>query len=425
MAIFRLQDNVPDVYARKSRDFQLLCNTFDAVFNGVKNDIDGIVDAADTRLCSEQLLPLLQTKLGFFTRKHLTTSELRTVLQAFKYVVRDKGSRVGILAAIEVFLKVVKASSKSKVTLVNNFLSANGYIGKEGFGDTYIVEISIEQSLVDTTLLTELLRYVLPTGYQLKYSFYSSLQAITQIQHRDTVHIVFVNVSDNDGVKLTMSNDPAYKYRNVNGVSTTSIWTVKSTGFIIDWDTTAAPLTIVGDDTSAEIISHGTTKVLAVREKSIFNSFAQNQYVEISLDTMGATELAFGACSVGFPSRNAHYGVRIGDTIYWDCKDARGKIEPNDGKMKSYNIVGQTMVMLGDGEFGEASVVESKKFTVDDISKISALVIKPNAPFGSVTVYVGNIVAVAKDKAPFEDAKKATLPSNEPESEWLKDLEES
>ena len=144
MAIFRLQENMPDVYVRKSRDFQLLCNSFDAVFNSVKNDIDSITNVVDTRLCSERLLPLLQTKLGFFTNKHLTATELRIVLQAFKYIVRDKGSRTGIREAIEVFLKVANASNKSRIQIVDNFVSIDGHTSETRPGNTYIVEVAIE-----------------------------------------------------------------------------------------------------------------------------------------------------------------------------------------------------------------------------------------------------------------------------------------
>ena len=212
MAIFRLQENMPDVYVRKSRDFQLLCNSFDAVFNSVKNDIDSITNVVDTRLCSERLLPLLQTKLGFFTNKHLTATELRTVLQAFKYIVRNKGSRTGIREAIEVFLKVANASNKSRIQIVDNFVSIDGHTSETRPGNTYIVEVAIEGQQMDTTLLTELLKYVLPAGYQLKYSFYNATQTVTQIHDKDTVHIIFVDKSDNNGIRLTTSNNSDNRY---------------------------------------------------------------------------------------------------------------------------------------------------------------------------------------------------------------------
>ena len=211
MAIFRLQENVPDVYPRKSRDFQLLCNAFDAVFNAIKYDIDSIPRTADTRLCCDRLLPLLQTKLGFFSKKHFTTDELRTVLQAFRYVVRDKGSRTGILAAIQVFLKVANASNRSRIMIIDNYEGDDGYVTDGIVGNTYIVEVAIEGRQVDTTLLTELLRYVLPAGYQLRYSFYTAMEPVTKTVHRDSIEIAFVDIGDSRGVRLT-SLDSSYPY---------------------------------------------------------------------------------------------------------------------------------------------------------------------------------------------------------------------
>lgn len=201
MAIFRLQENVPDVYVRKSRDFQLLCNAFDAIVNAVKFDIDSIPNTADTRLCPDALLPLLQNKLGFFTNKEFTANELRTVLQAFKYVVRDKGSRVGIQAAIQVFLKLADASNKSRINIIDNYQGTDGIVKEDIVGNTYIVEVAIEGRQIDTTLLTELLKYVLPAGYKLVYSFYTSADRRSYTYLKDTLQIAFIDVVDARGVR--------------------------------------------------------------------------------------------------------------------------------------------------------------------------------------------------------------------------------
>lgn len=202
MAIFRIQEHVPDVYARKSRDFQLLCNAWDALQSCVKYDIDSIADITDTRRCNERLLPLLQTKLGFFTRKELTANELRKSLQSFKYLVKDKGSRTGIRDAIEVYLSVLGASNKSKINITNAYVNADG-ITVEGMPcNTYVVEVAIEGKKMDTTLLTELLKYVLPPGYLLEYSFYTSAEQATKVDTDDKIQIVFVDTWDHNGIVL-------------------------------------------------------------------------------------------------------------------------------------------------------------------------------------------------------------------------------
>ena len=219
MAVFRIQENVPDVYVRKSRDFQLICNTYDAIQGCLKYDINSMTDTLDTRLCNERLLPLLQTKLGFFTKKNVTNAELRAVLQSFMYVVRDKGSRTGIQDAIEVFLKIAGASNRSEVRITNAYISADGVVDNKRPCNTYIVEVAIEGSYIDTTLLTEILRYVLPAGYGLEYSFFTINENVTITDVSDKVQILFVNRSDNDGVVLT-EKDSNGNYYNMQFLPT-------------------------------------------------------------------------------------------------------------------------------------------------------------------------------------------------------------
>lgn len=229
MAIFRTQEHTPDVYPRKSRDFQLLCNVFDCVNGGVKYDIDSIVDIVDTNQCNERLLPLLQTKLGFFTNENLTNEELRLVLIAFMKIVKDKGSRIGIREAIEVFLKVSNASKDSRIIVTNVDKSVNNSLANTRLSNTYIVEVSIQSDKVDTTLLTEILKYVLPAGYQLRYSFYDTYENVIQVGSADTVQIVFIKKTDNDGIRVRDSKLEAELENGVNpvmhsvhGVSTTA-----------------------------------------------------------------------------------------------------------------------------------------------------------------------------------------------------------
>ena len=203
--IFRLQENVPDVYARKSRDFQLLCNVFDILQGGIKYDIDTITSVVDTRYCSERLLPLLQSKLGFFTEKHLNASELRAVLTSFYQLCRDKGSLKGIREAIELYLKVIGASRKSRINVTNAVREPQS--NRILHNSSYIVEVLIEGQITDVTLLTELLRYVLPAGYILSYSFYQSLDAVEYIIERGTINVVIVSSAVNNRVVGYDSNN--------------------------------------------------------------------------------------------------------------------------------------------------------------------------------------------------------------------------
>lgn len=222
MAVFRLQEHLPDVYSRKSRDFQLLCNVFDCMNDGVKFDIDSIRDITDTELCNERLLNFLQTKLGFFTDKTMNTRTQRIVLKAFPYLIKNKGSRKGIEQAIQVFLKTqgitgavsVLTTNKSTVTDISR-----NDITFDRISNVYIVELGIQSKLLDTTILNELLKYIIPAGYIIDYSFFKSYN-IDEVQtSSDTVKIIFVERALHSGLRINNNLDES----SVNAVGTVII----------------------------------------------------------------------------------------------------------------------------------------------------------------------------------------------------------
>ena len=90
---FRTQDHVPDVYSRKSRDFQLFCSIFDCLNDGIKYDIDSMLDIVDTNQCNERLIPYLQTKLGFWSKEKISADRVRH---------RKRKSRSGGIKMLEV-----------------------------------------------------------------------------------------------------------------------------------------------------------------------------------------------------------------------------------------------------------------------------------------------------------------------------------
>lgn len=121
MAIIRLQDNVPDVYVNNSRDFQLLCQIYDCVINGVKFDIDTITNIIDTSKCKESFMLLLSRKVGYVDPKTgISNSNLRLMNDSWPYVVRKKGSLSAIQEAINVFMKVKHIKASVDIIIVNN-----------------------------------------------------------------------------------------------------------------------------------------------------------------------------------------------------------------------------------------------------------------------------------------------------------------
>ena len=119
MDIFRIENNVPDVYVNNSRDFQLLARLKTVLFAAIKHDINSTRFLSNTTYCRDSQLENLSTKLGFFHNTTLNSDVLRTVLQAFPYLVRRKGTKQAIEQTINCFLKAIGLYTKCRVTITN------------------------------------------------------------------------------------------------------------------------------------------------------------------------------------------------------------------------------------------------------------------------------------------------------------------
>lgn len=183
--MFRVQNNVPEVYPDKSRDFQMFCRLFDVAFSSVKQSIDTMENITDTMSCDAVLLPLLKDKLGFFSAFELSDTELRYVLQAFPAIIRYKGSQQAITYITNLYSRLVSAiSSAAEVQLrVDN--------------GNYVLEVSSEKAIVKTQLLFELLKYVLPTGYIIDYF-------VTEYQNSESQFYTHNKLVYSDGLFLQL-----------------------------------------------------------------------------------------------------------------------------------------------------------------------------------------------------------------------------
>lgn len=234
MAVFRLQEHVPDVYARKSRDFQLLCNVFDCMNNAVKYDIDSIRDVTDTNLCNDRLLNLLQTKLGFFTNKHMNSDTQRIILKAFPYMIKNKGSTKGIKQAIYTFLKTQGVNGVVTVQVINRE-NVNKMVDNKSvntIANTYVVELGMQTRVLDTTILTEILKYIIPAGYIVRYSFNNEQKVSDITSSTDYINIIFVRESLNSGLRLSAYNESDLPINSVDTVTITNKDTTEDTAIV-------------------------------------------------------------------------------------------------------------------------------------------------------------------------------------------------
>ena len=212
----KFQNLIPGVYTSESRDFQILCRACDVLFNGTKYDIDNIIEILDTSEIRNTLLPLLKTKLGFYSNVHLTDFELRLILQAIPYIVKCKGSRKAIFYAVNTYAKVHKLTSPITIVIHNKTTVDGGWVYPASheflpvddepviihrvdedeepsepisvpepymyqyYVNEYSIKIGLKTSFEDLYILNELLKYAVPCGYNLQYYYYDD------IIHKDT-----------------------------------------------------------------------------------------------------------------------------------------------------------------------------------------------------------------------------------------------
>ncbi len=158
--MFRTQDNIPEIYVNESRDFQLFCKAKDLVFGGVKYNIDSLRHTSNTMEMNGSLLPLLKSKVGFFDQDNLSEDELRYLLAAFPYMMKYKGAKKSIAYIINMWLRLYKISGKIVLIDINNI--------------DYTINLFINALPKSTYILDKLFKYIVPTGYSLKYHFVES-----------------------------------------------------------------------------------------------------------------------------------------------------------------------------------------------------------------------------------------------------------
>lgn len=151
--LFKLEENVPDIYVEMSRDFQLLCRIYDIFVNSNIITQSKIRQQLNIDQTDNKLLILLAGRLGFKSDNYIPTNVLRSILLQFPFMIKNKGTKLGIEQAIR---SVVKQTSD-----VNSLdITVNIDLGN--------ITVNIKSSnkdAVDTSYLSDVLKYVVPVGY--------------------------------------------------------------------------------------------------------------------------------------------------------------------------------------------------------------------------------------------------------------------
>ena len=155
--MFRLQENVPEIYVKESRDFQLFCRLYDLINNSVSYSVKSTYNLLNPLKTLDRVLPLLSTRVGFFPKSEYNTLAFRHIISAFPYIMKYKGSKQGIEMAVNVILKAENNYEESSV----NIDSTN-----------YIIYVLTKKHIQNEALLRDVLSYILPIGYDLNIGEY-------------------------------------------------------------------------------------------------------------------------------------------------------------------------------------------------------------------------------------------------------------
>lgn len=271
MSIIRVENNVPETYCNRSRDFQLLCRLFTCVVNDTKFNIDTMLELINSHLCRADILQLLQTKLGFFSDKYITDEELRLVLEAFPIIVKNKGSLKSIKQAVNVFLKCKKINTSVQVIYTTKETIIQGINV-----DAHSLVIGIESYLQDITILKEIFKYILPVGIGYYFYFYSSSQLDLNLVFKDSVKLFVISNSVNsvlrtEAIGFDYSSQESYPSNNfspvVNSIDTIQVISSDSKFQLFDNFTSA----FIGKfDSTSDITSPIDSTIALIKQQDTY-----------------------------------------------------------------------------------------------------------------------------------------------------------
>lgn len=182
---------VPETYVQQSRDMQMLLELLDICFNGNKYNIDSMLYLNYPELCNDKYLKLLSHKLGFEYDCVIYDDELRKILRSFRHLVEYKGSLKGINDSIHVFMNLKHIYFDYTIQINNDEIWIMIY----------------QQKVEDLSILSEILKYIIPCGYIYKYYFISRAETEpTKFSQESEIKSAVLNIINNTSHSVISPN---------------------------------------------------------------------------------------------------------------------------------------------------------------------------------------------------------------------------
>ena len=201
-----LVKNTPPVYTEESRDFQLFLRVYNSVFNSIVNDANSLLYITDSKLCKDNMLNLVKSRVGFLTNKEISDSSLRIILKGFSDVIKYKGTLRGVTLATNLFLN----SLNIKSDIIVFYTDEGGLVVNRNINDHTIV-IGLSALVENYYILEDMLRYVAPAGVGISVYFFYMYNKYDWLRDLNSAELLFVGNDYADSIRYT-TYDPSETY---------------------------------------------------------------------------------------------------------------------------------------------------------------------------------------------------------------------
>lgn len=147
--MIKTQNLTPEIYYKKSRDFQLLGRICDFVFNYLKNTNHAVENNIISDVFDYKLINLVACTLGFKKMHDYDSVQLKAFCTAFSSILRNKGN----LKSIEMILNILANEQNIKDNIEVTYDS-----------DLCELQVWVPESLKELSLFEDTLDYILPAG---------------------------------------------------------------------------------------------------------------------------------------------------------------------------------------------------------------------------------------------------------------------
>lgn len=162
--MIKFKNLTPLVYSMKSRDFQFIERLFDLMLNYVKTNSELINTLSDAETLNGRFVELLAYTLGFQPKKKYNEKQLKAIVKIFPYLLRNKGTVNAVYAAVYALLKAENSKSIPQISFnIGQTTSAKNET--ESLSELILY---IPDEIADTTLLKDVLTYIIPAGRTVK-----------------------------------------------------------------------------------------------------------------------------------------------------------------------------------------------------------------------------------------------------------------